>query len=229
MATRDGFVPTTGQTTVTLASVAAAAKARQATTAAAPWTRRALAGAVVELSTDGAGSALSLAFTLVVDAQREGEPVVWVSGGGGDFFPPDAAAGGADLDALPVVRAPDALGALRAADLLLRSGGFGLLLLDPGVWPARGEGVTARLAGLARRHGTAVVLLLRKGPRTPSPGALVSVRAEALRRRISRDRTGVTLPDNEGDFRCRAQVTRDRRHPGGWSHEEPRLAPEGVV
>ena len=38
--------------------------------------------------------------------------------------------GGIDLDALPVVRVPDARAAGRAADHLVRSGGFGLVVID---------------------------------------------------------------------------------------------------
>ena len=58
----------------------------------------------------------------------------------GGFFPPDAAEGGVDLDALLVVRARDLSSMASAADQLARSGAFGLLVVDlmgvPSVEPA---------------------------------------------------------------------------------------------
>ncbi len=94
------------------------------------WKLAALAGRVSELSGFGPTSALSLTFSLVLEAQQRGEPVAWITSRTSTFFPPDAAANGVDLDALPVVFVPDAPAAARAAECLGRSGAFGLLVLD---------------------------------------------------------------------------------------------------
>ena len=89
-----------------------------------PWRLDALRGRLVELSARGAAATLTAAIELVVEAQQAAEPVAWVTLGNATFFPPDAAASGVDLAALAVVRVHDATAAARAAERLLRSGGF---------------------------------------------------------------------------------------------------------
>jgi len=116
---------------------------------AAEWSTAALAGRLAELSAAGAAATLTLAFALVLDAQQRGEPAVWITTTGSSFFPPDAAAGGVDLDALVVVRVATAPQMFRAADRLARSGGFGLLVLDLGDRAHMPAPAQTRLAGLA--------------------------------------------------------------------------------
>ena len=79
-------------------------------------TRRLLA----ELSGAGASPSLTLAFSLVHQVQRHGEPVAWITRAESTFFPPDAAEGGVDLAALPVIRLPGRRQCLRAAEQLAR-------------------------------------------------------------------------------------------------------------
>ncbi len=181
------------------------------------WELPALAGRVVELSAWGAGAALTLAFALVLDAQRRAEPVAWVCTGESTFYPPDAAEGGVDLAALPVVRARDGRKALRAADLLVRSGGFGLVVVDLGSQADVPLSALARLGGVAAEHSAAVLCLTRKPAGNPSLGSVVGVRAEAVRERAA-----------PGRFRCRVRVLRDRRRPPGWSQEEVCRGPDGL-
>jgi len=176
-----------------------------------------LAGLLVEVSSDGAGAGLTTALALVADAQGRGEWAAWVAAGDSAFFPPDAAAAGIDLDALAVARVPGAPAALRAADLLARSGAFGLVVLDLGADPRVPPGAAARLAGLARRHAAVALCLTEKPARAPSLGPLVAVRAEARRER---------LPG--GGFRAALRGLRDRRGAAGWTVAVERAAPEGV-
>jgi hypothetical protein len=89
-----------------------------------------LAGRFVELSGARSTGVLTAAFGLVLEAQFKGELAAWIGLAHSTFFAPDAHAGGVDLDALVVVRVPDAPSAGRAADQLLRSGGFGLVVID---------------------------------------------------------------------------------------------------
>ena len=96
------------------------------------WSHSLLTGRLAELSSWGTGASLTLAFELVLQAQHGGEPVAWITTSPSTFFPPDVAHGGVDLDALPVVRVPDGQAAARAADKLVRSGAFGLVILDLG-------------------------------------------------------------------------------------------------
>ena len=69
-------------------------------------------------------------MSLVLDAQCSAEPVAWVTRPGTTFFPPDVADNGIDLGGLAVVVVPSPTAVLRAADCLLRSGAFGLVVLD---------------------------------------------------------------------------------------------------
>ena len=69
-----------------------------------PWSLTAIAGRFIEISTSANAASLTLAFGLVREAQKQGEPVGWVTSTGSFFYPPDAAQGGIDLAALVVIR-----------------------------------------------------------------------------------------------------------------------------
>ena len=112
------------------------------------WCHSELVGRLVELSGQGATATLTLAFGLLLDAQRLGETAAWVAAGPRLFYPPDVAEGGVDLAALAVIRTHGAAAAARAADRLLRSGAFGLLVLDLG--RAAGDGVLVDQHAAAR-------------------------------------------------------------------------------
>jgi recombination protein RecA len=135
------------------------------------WDLASLTGRLVELSGLANAARLTAAFGLVVEAQRRTEPAAWITLRASFFFPPDAAAGGVDLRALPVVRVADARAAGRAADHLVRSGSFGLVVLDLGACDRRDSvpiPSLTRIQGLANKHDTVVVLLTEKSPNAPS-------------------------------------------------------------
>ena len=78
-------------------------------------------------------------------------------------------------------------GAVKAAELLLRSGGFGLLVLDVReAAPARDAAWQGRLLGVAREHDSRVLLLSDGTSHAGSLGPLVSVCIEPHRRRVQR-------------------------------------------
>jgi recombination protein RecA len=174
----------------------------------AEWSLRALAGRLCEL---GGGAALTLAFRLVLDAQAQGEPAAWLMTAGASFYPPDAQEGGVDLDALLVVRAPDASAAARAADQLARSGAFGLVVLDIG-GATIAMPLLSRLLGLAQKHDTAMLFLT-----DAALGSLISLRAQAARRRL-----------DGGRFECELRVIKDKRHAPGWTFQEVCRGPAGL-
>jgi recombination protein RecA len=187
--------------------------------AAEPWGLRALVGRLVELSGGGPQAVLTCALRLVVEAQGEGEPAAWVTGRGASFFPPDALDLGVDLDALPVIRVADEAVA-RAAEVLLRSGAFGLSVLDLSALGARvavPPPLQSRLLGLAQKHDAAILCLTDKPRDAPSLGSLVSLRAEATRARHP-----------EGGFRCTLTVIKDKRRAPDWSREERLRGPAGL-
>ena len=178
----------------------------------------ALRGRFVELSARGATATLTAAIGLVGDAQREDEPVAWIMGPSDSFYPPDVADSGVDLAALVVVRVPDLAVAARAAERLLRSGSFGLVILDLGRSGA--EIATAhqgRLVTLAQAHDAAVVCLTEKTEDTASLGSLVSLRAEAVR-------AGML----GSGFEVRLRVLKDKRRGPGWTHAINVRGPAGT-
>ncbi len=192
--------------------------------ARARWELNTLRGRLVELSARGATATLTAAIELVVEAQTQAEPVAWIAPAAGTFYPPDVAESGVDLAALVVVRVRDALAAARVAERLLRSGAFGLVVMDlcapsgsfagPGAELA--TSIQGRLVTLAQTHDAAIVCLTDKTPETASIGSLVSLRAEALRLR-ERDDLTVTV-----------RALKDKRRGPGWVHTVRRRAPAGM-
>jgi recombination protein RecA len=174
----------------------------------AAWSLAELQGRLCELN---GGAAVTFAFHLIAESQRAGEPAAWIGPPASCFFPPDAAGGGVDLEALVVVRAPDSAAVARAADHLARSGAFGVLvldLLDGTVPPA----LLSRLLGLAQKHEVAIAMLSEQ-----PLGSLVSLRAETQSRR----RAG-------GDVACELRVVKDKRRAPGWTVEEVCRGPAGL-
>lgn len=185
--------------------------------APAAWTRAALGGCLAELSGAVAAPSLTLAFGLVRQAQQQGEPAAWISQAESSFFPPDAADGGVDLAALPVIRLAGVRRRVRAAEQLARSGAFGLLVIDLGDCLALPLGAQTRLAEQALAHGTLILCLTSKTERQPSLGSLVAVRGHTRRTRRG-----------DGRFACQVQVLKDKRRGPGWSDEEWCRGPDGV-
>jgi len=180
------------------------------------WTLAELAGRIVEISSSGASAALTIAFGLVWEAQKRGEPVGWVTSTESFFYPPDAAQSGTDLAALVVIRLLGAESVPRASEKLLRSGGFGLIVLDLGMADIPMP-LQARLTGLAHRHHTALVCLTEKEQRAFSLGSLVSLRAHAEKKRASENR-----------FACALRVLKDKRRGPTWNHEALYSGPPGL-
>ena len=145
-------------------------------------------GRLVELSTPSTGPSArtSTAVSLLAHAQQQGETAVWLQPQGGPLYPPDLGEAGIDLDALVVIHVPASSGphgACKAAELLLRSGAFGMLVLDltAGVPPGSGEAWQGRLLALARQHHARGVLLTDKPSHAASLGPVVGLRIESTR------------------------------------------------
>ncbi len=158
----------------------------------------------------------------------------------GFAFPPDLAALGIDLAALVVVRVPFGSAQLRAVDTLLRSGGFGLILIELGLRRQLPLATQSRLNGLAAKYGTAVVCMREQAqPGTrwqpcseelpqvgASLGPLVSLRLQASRS----ESEAPNPPDESAELHwCyRLQALRDKRRPAGWFEVRSYHAPVGL-
>lgn len=204
---------------------------------ASPWGLAAMRGRLVELSARGATATLTTAAELVLEAQRAGEPVAWVvpwshdgrSGSAATFYPPDVADTGIDLAALVVVRAPSTIAAARAAERLLRSGAFGLVVLDFASVDFESnraqrlpDQVLGRLVSLAQSHDAAVICLTEKTSESGSLGSLVSMRAEAMRLRST------SPSSSEGGFEVTIRALKDKRRGPGWSQRRKARGPAGL-
>jgi recombination protein RecA len=150
-----------------------------------------LEGKLVELS-GGPGSArLTLAATLIRRAQMEGETTAWIqpASAPGPYLP-DLFEAGIDPEALPFIRLPASAereAPFRAAEMLVRSGAFGLVVLDVRCGPRRiPAAVQGRLLAAAREHRSRVVLLTEKDAGTESAGSLIGIRVEPRRIRVGR-------------------------------------------
>lgn len=183
----------------------------------AAWCLATFAGRLSELSGRPANSSLSLVLLLVLESQRQAEPAAWITSRESTFFPPDVADSGIDLSALPVVRARDTMAAARAAEHLLRSAAFGLLVLDLGAEARLPLPVQTRLAGQARRNEAALICLTEKSENQASIGSLVSLRAHAYR-----------IKRQGRHFRCQVQIIKDKRQGPGRSHVEVCRGPDGL-
>lgn len=200
-------------------------------------------GKILELS---GRARTSLAARLLAKIQAEGDPVAWVTGRGAGLYPPDLAEAGLDLDRLVVVRIPEGEEARRgpqAAELLLRTGAFGAVVLDtvPGLGERharqgplprftntqRATAWQGRLSGILRTHEARLILLTESEPAGqkasreadeigPSMGPLVSVRLLLERER---------LPN--GELRIVPRVVKDKSgslegmHPEAEIHRGP--------
>ncbi|MBI5092102.1 MAG: recombinase A [Candidatus Hydrogenedentes bacterium] len=181
------------------------------------WSVDALAGRFVEVSGDAAGAALTVSAALIHEVQQRGELAAWIGATGSTFYPPDFAASGVDLDALPVVRVADMAKASRVADTLIRSGGFALVVLDIGRKLDLPFAMQTRLVGLAKQHHTALLALTRRTVRDAPASSLVSLRVETERKRIGHD-----------CFLCELRVVKDKRRIPGWNHTEICHGPDGL-
>ena len=175
-----------------------------------------LSGRLTELR--HAGAALSWVFSLVTEVQQRGELAAYVCGPGSCFYPPDALAGGIDLAALPVVLTEDPAARARAADELLRSGAFALVVVDlVNVTTRLSPALLTRLHGLVQKHHSALVFVTDERS-DGVVGSLVSLRAVA-RRSAHPDLT-----------RCQItlEVLKDKRRAPGWSAALVRSLPPGL-
>ncbi len=183
----------------------------------AGWKLDVLAGRFVEVSSPADTCALTICASLILEAQWRNEPVAWISVRPSLFFPPDFAARGIDLKALPIVRVTEVAKAARMADTMLRSGGFGVMVIDLGDAARLTFPMQTRLAGLAKKHHTALVCVTRAGERIANLGSLVSLRGEAHRERAGFDR-----------FLCEIRAVKDKLHGRLWRHTEVGRGPDGL-
>ncbi len=136
-------------------------------------------GRLSELSGRRSSGRTALAVATLAAATRRGEAVALVDVDG-MLDARDAARAGIDLGLLLWVRARDGATGVRAADLLLRAGGFGVVVLDVGeAAPRLPDAAWLRLGRAAEGANAALVLV---GPRRLA-GTFAAVTVETERAR----------------------------------------------
>ncbi len=139
-----------------------------------------LRGRLTELSAHRGHPHLTLAVELVAQAHRAEEPAAWIGPTTSLFYPPDADGWNLDWSALALIRLDDSHRRLRAADKLLRSGAFGLVVVDlPDSSTHPPQPLLGRLLRLAEAHDSAVVFLTSTTEDAPSISSLISLRVRA--------------------------------------------------
>lgn len=179
-------------------------------------------GRIVEIC---GGASASIGARILVAVQARGEAVAWLAPRSAGLFPPDLAAAGLDLDGLVVVHLPesDSRAGPKAAELLLRTGAIGAVVLDATALDPRARDLPAartsartipvqralptawqgRLLGILREHDARLVILSGHAEEHESMGPLVSVRLSLARRRVEGD-------DGVERFEIRTRVTKDK-------------------
>lgn len=162
----------------------AQASADGAASIAAPWAQK-----IIEISGTAAQARGTYAAYLVREAQAQGEVVAWIQPSDGRLYPPDLQDAGIDLRALVVIQVPPQAGAHgvpKAAEILLQSGAYGLVVLDLlAAVPGAGAAWQGRLLSQARQHRSGVIILTDKTAQMESLGALSTSRIEPHRRRLT--------------------------------------------
>lgn len=127
-----------------------------------------------EVSQPRYGGLLSALAELLLEAQHQGEQIAWVAGSS-LFFPPDLGFRGLDVRAVTVILPPTPVAGLQACETLVRSGAFGVVVVD---WAGGGveESAVGRLGRLAEEREAAVVFLTKKRPDEPSVATQISLR-----------------------------------------------------
>jgi len=140
-------------------------------------------GRVVELAGQRSTGRTGLACAVAAHATQAGETIAWIDVD--DALEPAAVgAAGVVLARLLWVRPRGAADALRAADILLGAGGFGLVVLDAGDGGGRcSTAIWSRLARAAERSGT--VLLVAASRRQAGTFAAVGLEMAGRRARWS--------------------------------------------
>lgn len=215
----------------------------------APGSLADLSGRLIEVTGAGATGRMSWLARLVAQAQREGETAAWLQLAPGQLYPPDLQGVGIDVNALVVGLLPDGPALLRTADMLLRSGGFGLVVVDlDGVALRPTDGQLGRLLGLCQKHGAALALLTREvataeaqGPQRGRDGgglqlgSLVSLRWQVTRAvtPAGQGSQGQGSLQGQGPLRgqctLQAEAVKDKRRGPGRRAEQVWSWPEGMV
>lgn len=176
-------------------------------------------GQLSELSATRGQAYLSLLFDLIAQSQRRGEPAAWIGDRPTLFYGPDARHRRIDWEAVVLISLSSAQARAVAADQLLRSGAFGLVIIDlaGATAPHIGSPLMHRLAQWSRRHHSATLFI---NDITAESSALSSL----LQRRVSARWSDVDAEQLVATY----TITKDKRGAPGAQIEEVYDGPMGL-
>ena len=121
------------------------------------WSVPSLLGRLCLITGDGSTSA---AAQLIAAAQHRREPCAWLTRQGYEPYIPDLESAGIAIDALVTLRLSTQQQTARVADLLARSGGIGVMVID--AHKETSIGLLKRLSKHAAHHHMAVVIIAQR-------------------------------------------------------------------
>lgn len=174
-----------------------------------------LIGILAEISEETPSGAVSMAAEIIAQAQVRGEPVAWIAGKESIFFPPDLLNRSVDLRAVSVIRAGGETESLTAAEWLVRSGAFGLVVVDLDGEGNVSDASLGRILKVAERTQCAILFLTRKRPRDPSLGSRISLR-------------GCVTRSGVDPILVRLETVKDKRSISSSRHSRQYHGPSGM-
>jgi hypothetical protein len=170
------------------------------------WALDRLRGRLVQLRSNGSQGALTAMVPILREAQAKGEFIAWIRMTPSVPFPADLTRSGIDLQALAHIRVATLRESFRATSHLLRSDGFGLIVIDTNGDEEVSTGIQGRIVKLAQLHDAAVICLTPGGRRRSSLSSMVSLRMSASHERLGPNQFQVTL-----------HADKDKRFGPGWT------------
>ncbi|MFZ0634357.1 MAG: hypothetical protein WA755_14905 [Candidatus Acidiferrales bacterium] len=181
------------------------------------------------------GSGRTSLLVSLLSALTNGQESCALVDGRDSFDPCGAEASGVDLEKLLLVRCNNIEQALRAADLLLHGGGFGLVALDLSDLPERivrrvPLNVWFRFRRMVENTRTIFVLLEQESCAKTCASLVLRLEMEAARWRSARKISGTENPQRVllGGLRISAEVVRCRFEQTGADAERTSGAPQSV-
>lgn len=176
--------------------------------------RAALTGRLVEIPMLPDGAGITAALHVLRESQQLGDPVAYITTRDDLPFAEDLIALGLDLGAIVFVRAPDGPRAGLAADRLLRSSGFGAVIIDLATSHSIPVAQLGRLIRLVAIHD-AVALVLTEDT---THGSLIAMRVHISRK-----------PHNDGTWSIEYRAEKDKRLGPGQMRSIPGIyGPPGL-
>lgn len=134
------------------------------------------AGKLTEIAGGPSSGKTALALTAIASITTKGAGLAAFIDGRDQLYPPAAAALGVDLERLLVVK-PPASGIARAAEILVRSRGFELIVVDLPAQHRLARSVAHRLRTAAHQTRTALAVLCNRAGDVDAAHARLEVRA----------------------------------------------------